>query len=82
VAPVKVEVGAFPAGRESRPRDIESLGVTQDLDAPIRCVADDLAAARRDELRPVHPAIVNRLGVLATQVRPRAYSESIERRAT
>ena len=51
-----VEVCAFAIRAEARPRRVQRLVVGEDLDPPLRRVADDLAAARRDEDSFTHEA--------------------------
>jgi hypothetical protein len=42
---VDVQVGALAVRAEARPRRVQALVVEEDLDVPVRRVADDLAAA-------------------------------------
>jgi len=49
VVVVDVQVGAVATGGEARPRRVQPGVVGEDLDAPVGRVADDLAAAGRDD---------------------------------
>jgi hypothetical protein len=51
-----VEVRAFAAACEARPGRVEAVDIGEDLYAPVRRVADDLAATRRDDERATYTA--------------------------
>ena len=54
VQTVDVQVRAFAVRTEARPRRMQRLVFGEDLDAPVRRVADDLAAAERHQDWLVH----------------------------
>jgi hypothetical protein len=51
VGAVNVQVGTLAVRPEPRPRRVQRVVIGEDLDSPVRRVADDLARARRDEQR-------------------------------
>ena len=65
VVAVDVEVGALAARTEARPRRVQRLGLGEDLDPPVRRVADHLAAPGRDDARLAHAVVEPLLGFTA-----------------
>ena len=60
VETVDVQVGALAVRAEARPRRVQRLVLGEDLDPPVRRVADDLAAAERHQDRACHEDAVCR----------------------
>ena len=54
MAAMDVVAGAVAAGPEARPRRVQRVGLAQDLDPPVRGVAEDLAPSWRDRRRRGH----------------------------
>jgi hypothetical protein len=69
VAVVDVQVRAVAAGPEARPRRVQRLVLGEDLDPPVRRVAHDLAAARRDDDRLAHQPESMEDGITGTRNR-------------
>ena len=63
---VDVEVRAGAARAEARPGRVQGVVVGEDLDPPIRRVADDLAFAGSDDGRLAHPTSLRRLTACPT----------------
>lgn len=60
---VHVEVGTLAAAGQAHPGRVQRVVLADDLDPPVRGVADDLARAGRDDGRAEHRASLRRRSV-------------------